>query len=64
MMTIINTYPTEKEVLNANHEQICRWYRFLRIARNTDEIRIINLIFKKWNQLGGTTSKISKKIGW
>jgi hypothetical protein len=60
----IDIYPTIEQVEQADHEQICRWYRFLRCANNSDEVTIINLVHAKWCQFGGTTPEISKRIGW
>lgn len=64
MPRVIDTYPTIEEVESACYEQICSWYRFLRMARNSNEQRIINLIYKKRNKFGGISSEISKRIGW
>ena len=70
-------YPTLEEVDAADHEQICRWYRFLpspgagavgEISFQealTREAAIMNRIAERLlKEFGGFTSEISKKIGW
>ena len=56
--------PTMEEVEEADHLQLCRWYRFLRSPENEETVEIINLIVNKVNALGGFTPEISKEIGW
>ncbi len=62
--TYYTNYPTKDVVNNSNHEQICRWYRFLPSPMNADETEIINIIVKKFKVMGGFTPELSKKIGW
>jgi len=72
-------YPSLEEVESADHEQICRWYRFLpspgsklsdslpneEFSKIIDEqSEIMNLICKKYKEGGGFNSALSKKIGW
>lgn len=71
-------YPTLEQVEVADHEQFCRWYRFLpppgarAIGPNTnkfynalcDDAKIIDRIVKRVMEFGGFTPEISKKIGW
>lgn len=57
-------YPTFEQVEAADHEQLCRWYRFLPIADDWGDIDIMNRIIQRVRDLGGFTPEISKKIGW
>lgn len=69
-------YPTIKEVEEASHEQICRWWRFLPSPGSsaigtkefTDllekEAKVMNRIGERLETLGGFTPEISKRIGW
>jgi hypothetical protein len=73
-------YPTIEQVEAADHEQICRWYRFLpspgRSAIDRDEpYEVFNRLLKveavvmtrisdRLKDLGGFTPEISKRIGW
>lgn len=56
-------YPTIEEVKNADHLQICKWYRFLPSADN-DNWDAQDLIYNRFHEGGGMTPEISKKIGW
>jgi len=57
-------YPDKERVLEADHEMICRWHRFLKSPKNSFELEILNLIEDKFKKLGGMTREISKKIGF
>lgn len=69
-------YPTIEEVNNADRITICRWYRFLKppgseVVEDSNfyevldtEVKIMNRIHKRFNELGGMTPKISEEIGW
>ena len=57
-------YPTIKEVEEADHIQICRWYRFLASPSDLEQVEVMNLIVSKWREGGGFTSEISKMTGW
>lgn len=57
-------FPTEKEVKEADHTQICRWYRFLPSWTSGNDNKIMARIVIKYNQGGGMTTAISKQIGW
>ena len=57
-------YPTMEDVAEASHEQLARWHRFLRSPTNDEQIDILNFITKRFNEKGGMTAAISKKIGW
>lgn len=72
------SYPTPEEVEQANHLQLCRWYRFLPSpgmnAIGTDEPEFTNVITRqrkimdriveRFKEGGGFTPAISKAIGW
>jgi hypothetical protein len=57
-------YPTLDQVEAADHEQICRWYRFLPPARTDGDVEIISRIYDLFHEWGGFTPALSKKIGW
>ena len=57
-------YPTLEEVENADHEQICRWMRFLKVSGNPEEQKVIVRLCERCDEFGGFTTVISKKIGW
>jgi hypothetical protein len=69
------TYPTMEQVEQADHEQICRWWRFLRgpgvwAIGEPDfrdvldaEAKILNRIAARLDAFGGFTPEISKRIG-
>jgi len=58
------TYPTPREVDNADRHQICRWYRFLPQPKNDGEIKIMDRICERFAKFGGFTPEISKALGW
>jgi len=71
-------YPTIEEVQKADRTTLARWYRFLpspgwcairednevfeRVMEKEQEIQ--KLIVKRFDEMGGFTSEISKHIGW
>lgn len=57
-------FPTIEEVKAANHEQICRWYRFLPSTLDKDDAEVMDEMHNRYEALGGMTPEISKKIGW
>ncbi len=68
-------HPTHEEVAAADHEQICRWWRFLPspgVVMLTDDpaaeleaqLRIALRIAERYDAFGGMTPETSKKIGW
>lgn len=57
-------YPTLEEVEKADRLQICKWHRFLPLARDDNELKITNRVFERFKELGGMTPQISKLIGW
>jgi hypothetical protein len=71
-------FPTLAEVETADHEQICRWYRFLPPAganhaeKSPEEFeaafniesKIQTRVYERWIEGGGFTPELSKKIGW
>jgi hypothetical protein len=66
-----SSYPSLEEVESAvdingdtDHEQICRWYRFLKSPENPEQEEVMNLICKKYKEGGGFNSSLSKKIGF
>lgn len=58
------SYPTIEEIDAADHEQICRWWRFLPGVRTGTDVRSMNRIAVRLGDLGGFTPELSKKIGW
>ncbi len=69
-------YPTLDEVEKAGHEQICRWWRFLKSPGQSaigkgnfteigeQELKVMNRIAERLKKFGGFTPAISKRIGW
>ena len=57
-------FPTLKEVEEADHIAICRWYRFQNIPKTEAEKVILDLIIKRFKEGGGVNSDISRLIGW
>jgi hypothetical protein len=55
-------YPTGPEVIMADCEEICRWRRFLQGPETAMQDRVMHLIFKKSNTLGGYIAENIKKI--
>jgi hypothetical protein len=55
-------YPAIPEVIKADCEQICRWWRFLKGPETTMQDRVMHLIFNKFNTLGGYIAENIKKI--
>ena len=68
-------YPTIEEVNNANHLEICRWYRFLPSPGEfaigkpdfnevlEKEAGIMGRIDNRLKEFGGFTTEISKLLG-
>jgi len=58
-------YPeTTKEVDEASYAQICAWFRFLPSPETQDQMAILDYILCRFEELGGMTPEISKKLGW
>lgn len=57
-------YPTLAEVEQASIVQLARWFRFLPLADNEQELKISNTVVDKFYEKGGMTPEISKHIGW
>jgi len=55
--------PTMEEVEKADREQLCRWWRFLRSPLTDSEFEIMNRIAERFDEVGGFTPEISKRIG-
>lgn len=56
--------PSLKEIENASHEQLARWWRFLpsdRYPKGESAGRLKERLFKEYN---GITTELSKKMGW
>ncbi len=58
------SFPNLSEVEAATQFQLCRWYRFLPVAKNTVEVKIIDTVIEKVKANGGMTPELSKEIGW
>jgi hypothetical protein len=55
-------YPTSPEVIRADCEEICRWWRFLQGLETARQDGVMRLIFKKFNTVGGYIAANIKKI--
>jgi hypothetical protein len=62
-MTAIINYPSIEQVRRADHEQLGKWYRFLRSPANDTEQTVMSLIVTRFNKKGGFNPELSKKIG-
>jgi len=56
--------PTIEEVEKADREQICRWWRFLPSAMTEEGRKVQDRIAERFEEVGGFTPEISKRIGW
>lgn len=68
-----NNYPkTIEEIKSADRETICRWWRFLPLnwaSEVTNEdfekaMELNNALSNRFDEVGGFTPSLSKKIGW
>ena len=57
-------YPTIEEIEAADHDLICRWYRFLPSPDTQEQVESMKLINQRFKDGGGFTEFLSKKIGW
>lgn len=57
-------FPTLAEVDRASADTIRRWYWFLPVPRNHEELEVVNAVVDRFLDLGGMTPQASKKIGW
>lgn len=57
-------WPTLDEVYAASREQLGRWYRFLPGPQDDAQGGIIQLICRRFQELGGWSPDLSKRIGW
>lgn len=56
-------YPTLEQVNAADRTEICRWWRFLPIARSEAELDVVDRIAVRFKEYGGFTPEISKEVG-
>jgi hypothetical protein len=54
-------YPTSPAVIEADCEEISHWWRFLQGLETAMQDRVMHLIFKKFNTLGGYIAENIKK---
>lgn len=59
-----HTYPNKETIESADRFTLCYWYRFLESPDTPEEVELMNLIIKGFNEAGGFTPEISKTIGW
>jgi hypothetical protein len=57
-------FPTLKQVEEASHEQLARWFRFLPSGDTEEQEHIQDRIAARFKALGGMTPALSKKIGF
>ena len=63
-------YPTAEQVEAASKTQLAYWYRFLPSPDGIDDeglenqIKIVNRITERFNEMGGFDPELSKRIGW
>lgn len=56
-------FPTLEEVEKADKEQLAYWYRFLPSGETVADQKIMKRIAQRFEELGGMTAELSKKIG-
>jgi hypothetical protein len=56
-------FPTLEEVEKADKELLARWYRFLPSGETAADQKIMKRIAERFENLGGMTADLSKKIG-
>lgn len=54
--------PTMEEIEKADRIQICKWYRFVGSPETDKEVKSLNRIVERFDELGGMTPAISKEI--
>ena len=54
--------PTMEEVEKADRVQICTWYRYTHSPETDKEVKSLNRIVERYDELGGMTPEISKSI--
>jgi len=59
-------FPSLQDVEKANREQLGRWFTFLVAGTNPspEQKKIIKRIEERFEQLGGMTPELEKKIGY
>ena len=57
-------YPSISEVNDASIEQLARWHRFLPSPMNELQVDTMSKIVSTFNNLGGFTPELSKRIGF
>jgi hypothetical protein len=56
-------FPTIEEVERADKEQLARWYRFLPSGETAADQKVMRRISERFEELGGMTAELNKKIG-
>ena len=56
-------YPTIEEVESADRVQLATWSRFCGVARNEEELIIINRICARFKEAGVWNAELSKQVG-
>lgn len=54
--------PTMEEIEKADRIQICKWYRFVPSPETDTEVKSLNRIVARFDELGGMTPDISRLI--
>jgi hypothetical protein len=54
-------YPLIAEVVRADREQVCGWWKLLKSPQTPMEERVMNLIFKKLTALGGYSPELAEE---
>jgi hypothetical protein len=57
-------FPTMIQVEHASHEQLARWYKFLPSGDSQEQTKIMHRIAERFEELGGMTPALEKKIGY
>jgi hypothetical protein len=60
---LVKGFPTPQEIEIADKEQLARWYRFLPSGETAADQKVVKRIAERFENSGGMTAELSKKIG-
>jgi hypothetical protein len=59
----VKGFPTPQEIEIADKEQLARWYRFLPSGETAADQKVVKRIAERFENSGGMTAELRKKIG-
>lgn len=60
---VYSKYPNLSQVLTADRQTICGWYRHLPSPEGGEQQAIMQAVYERFHAMGGMTPAISKAIG-